>query len=135
MASRSEALAAAEELLQSEFGQEKRTERGDQVVVLEDDMTEYETAWLVPFNSRIYVETGNPVKFLMPGACLVPKDGVVAPHFPPPALPVEEYLDKVWSGEMDWLVSGKRRFPRPDRFSGEPLGADGDGRIRTRRSE
>nr|WP_233626955.1 hypothetical protein [Saccharopolyspora sp. HNM0986] len=29
----------------------------------------------------------------------------------------------------------QRPFPRPDRFSGEPLGTDGDGHIRTRRSE
>lgn len=105
LVTRSEALAAAEELLQGEFGHEMRTERGDQVVVLEDDVTEYEAAWLVPFNSRAYVETGNPVKFLMPGACLVPKDDAVDPHFPPTALPVTEYLDKVRSGEMNWLIS------------------------------
>ncbi len=74
MVSRSEALAAAEELLQGELGHEMRTERGGQIVVLEDDVTEYEAAWLVPFNSRAYVETGNPVKFLMPGACLAPTD-------------------------------------------------------------
>ncbi|MBK0866306.1 hypothetical protein INP57_05770 [Saccharopolyspora sp. HNM0986] len=95
--SRSEALAAAEELLRGEFGQEMRTERSDEVVLLEEDMIEYGTAWLVPFNSRTYVETGNPVKFLVPGACLAPKDVAIAPHFPPSALPVEEYLDKVRS--------------------------------------
>ena len=96
------AVAAAEELLQHEFVPDLRTPDGGSLVVLEEQITEYNVAWLVPFNSRAYLVTGDPVEFVLPGACVVPKDAAVQAHFPPTYLPVEEYLEKVSSGDMTW---------------------------------
>lgn len=65
-------------------------------------------------------------------------DGSIGPE----RIDASEYLPT--PDEQEFLSRAKRQetppeeqrqFPRPGRFSGEPLGADGDGRIRTRRSE
>ena len=97
-------MDSARRLLEQEFGSDLRTPEGDDVVLLEERVAEYDSAWLVPFNSRAYITTGDPVEFLLPGACLVPKDEAVHPHFPPTHLPVDEYLEKVRAGEMSWAV-------------------------------
>jgi hypothetical protein len=100
---RDSAIRAATQLLGQEYGAELRTPHGDAVVVRTDDITEYSTAWLVPFNTRSFLETGNPMTSLVPSAVLVPKDERIQAHIPPSAYPVEEYLDKVRSGEWQWL--------------------------------
>jgi len=74
-------------------------------------VTEYEDAWLVPFNTRTYLDGGPPPTGLLPSAAVVPKYADVAPHYPPNALPVEEYLRRVRRGEMAWSS------PPPDRVT------------------
>ncbi len=108
---RSEAIMTIHDLLISEFGEGLKTRSGDQVVLLRENVTEYEDAWLVPFNTRAYLEGGPPPTGLLPSAALVPKDSRIPPHYPPTALPVENYLARVRSGEMSWSS------PPPDKVA------------------
>lgn len=99
---RAEAIMSVQDLLISEFGEDLRTDDGDSVLLLRDNVSEYDDAWLVPFNTRRYLEGGPPPTGLLPSAALVPKDRRIPPHYPPTFLPVEEYLAKVRTGEMTW---------------------------------
>lgn len=108
---RAEAIMAVQDLLISEFGEGLKTHGRDQVVLLRENVTEFEDAWLVPFNTRRYLEGGSPPTGLLPSAALVPKDNRIPPHYPPTALPVENYLAKARSGEMPWSS------PPPDKVT------------------
>lgn len=99
---REQAIMLTRDLLVSEFGEVMRTRAGDQVVLRSNDVREYDDAWLVPFNTRTYLDGGPPPTGLLPAAAVVPKDSNVAPHYSPTALSVGDYLAKVRSGEMKW---------------------------------
>jgi Immunity protein 35 len=99
---KAEAIMTVQDLLISEFGESLKTRSGDQVLLIRDNVSEYDDAWLVPFNTRTYLDGGPPPTGLLPSAVLVPKDRRVPPHYPPTALPVAEYLAKVRDGEMHW---------------------------------
>jgi hypothetical protein len=105
---RAEAMEIVRDLLVIEFGENLKTETGDQVLLIREGVTEYGTAWLVPFNTRTYLEGGVPSAGALPSAVLVPKDRSIPPHYPPTAWPVEQYLAKVRSGESSWST------PPPD---------------------
>jgi len=107
---REQAIIRVRDLLVMEFGESLRTRSGDQVVLRRDAVTEYDDAWVVPFNTRSDLNGGPPPTGLLPAAAVVPKDSDVAPHYPPTALPVE-YLARVRSGEMSWTA------PPPDRIT------------------
>jgi hypothetical protein len=101
--SASHAVAAARAYLVAEYGQNMQTPNGENVVVLDDHVMEYEIAWLVPFNTQKFLVTGEPFDGLLPNAVIVPKNSAVAPHTPPTAIDVPEYLEKVESGSMNWM--------------------------------
>lgn len=101
--SASDAVTEAHAYLAAEYGQDMRTPSGETVVLLYARVIEYEIAWLVPFNTQEFLVTGEPFDGLLPNALVVPKDPAVAPHVPPTAIDVPEYLEEVRSGSSTWL--------------------------------
>lgn len=77
--SASHAVAEARAYLVAEYGQNMKTPNGENVVVLEGRIMEYEIAWLVPFNTQKLLATGEPFDGLLPNAVVVPKNPAVAP--------------------------------------------------------
>lgn len=100
---RSEAVHSARELLVSAIGDDLLTQDGEHVVIRAEMISEYEVAWLVPFNTKEYLETRDPTHAMIPSAVLVPKDRTIRPHYPPSAIDVPVYLARVASGELPWF--------------------------------
>src|SRR5438874_13322965 len=100
-----DAVAATGRVLREMFGADLRDTEVGEIVVPAGTVTEYEQAWLVPFNTRAYVEDGDITAALVPSVVAVPNDGSPA-HVPPSAIPVEEYFSDVASGRRGWLSAG-----------------------------
>lgn len=101
MTTRTQAIASAHQLLVREFGEQLKTSRGEDVVIVDDRVAEHENAWAVPFNTRSFLEGGPPTNALVPSVIIVPKNGARS-HYAPTALRVSDYLEKVRSGDMPW---------------------------------
>lgn len=102
------AILLACELLKDEFGQAMKTAHHEDVVILLDKVTEFASAWSVPFNTQQYLDTDDPVHALVPSIIIIPKDRTIAPHLAPSAIDTAEYLRSVASGKMPWTVRHSR---------------------------
>jgi hypothetical protein len=102
MIDRERAVDLSYDLLRTDLNEDLVTPRGEQVVVLSESVTEYSTAWLVPFNTKSFIEGGDIDSAMIPSAVLVPKDPAFDPHYPPTAIDVPEYLEMIEQGEMQW---------------------------------
>lgn len=100
--SEGQALELVRGMLVRDLGPDLTTRTGEQVVILTGNITEYPTAWLVPFTTRAFLDDGNFSRAIIPSVALVPKDARIRPHYPPTAIDVPEYLSKIESGEMRW---------------------------------
>lgn len=99
---RSGAVRETHTLLVDEYGPSLITPHGDQVIIIEDEITEYPSAWLVPFNTEAFLFRDDFWAGLLPCAALIPKDPTRRPHYPPTVYPVEEYLDMLDTGASSW---------------------------------
>lgn len=97
-----EAVRIVHTILVENFGEGLRTDDGDTVVLLAEKATDYGEAWLIPFNSKRYLDSGDPLYIFLPGAILVPKDRQHRAHVPPSAFDIPRYLDLLRSGEISW---------------------------------
>lgn len=73
------AVTKARAHLATEYGPSMTTASGEDVVVLDDRVTEYEIARLVPFNIQKFLATGEPFDGLLPNAMVVPKNPASRP--------------------------------------------------------
>ncbi|MBE1579700.1 YrhB domain-containing protein [Amycolatopsis roodepoortensis] len=101
--SRADAIEQARTALRDYYGEDLRDDELGEIVVREELIEEYPTAWTVPFASEHFINSGDVNYALAPSVLLVPKDGSTA-HYPPTAIPVEEYLADVASGRTKWLA-------------------------------
>lgn len=102
---RNKAIQQTRNALSEEYGDNLVTRHGEEVVVWEDRVTEYSIAWSVPFNTRSYIESGDPMAALLPCVYIVPKDESVKAHLAPSAIPVKEYLYPIETGDRGWPSS------------------------------
>lgn len=102
------AASLAAELLMEEFGPTMKTAHQEDVVILFDKVTEFSSAWSVPFNTQQYLDTDDPIHALIPSIIIIPKDRTIAPHVAPSAIDTAEYLRCVANGEMPWTVRQPR---------------------------
>jgi len=96
------AVDLVRQLLGSQFGEDLKTENGDQVLIQHDDVEEYSNAWSVPFNTKTYLDGGPPSACLASTVGVVPKDSSIGPHFLPASMSVADYLGQVREGVMNW---------------------------------
>ncbi|MEQ0562291.1 YrhB domain-containing protein [Amycolatopsis sp. NEAU-NG30] len=101
--SRADAVERTRAILRGCYGEALNDDELGKIVVQEDLIEEYPTAWVVPFASEYFVQSGDINYALIPNMVLVPKDGSAA-HYPPSAIPVEQYLADVASGRTKWLA-------------------------------
>ncbi|MFC5805759.1 YrhB domain-containing protein [Streptomyces formicae] len=93
MLSQKEAFEAARAFLTQALADRPYT------IVLQPELSqEHPIAWLVRFDSREHLDTGDVTKAPFTRVVVVPKDGS-AVHFPPSRLPVADYLDLLMRGE------------------------------------
>jgi hypothetical protein len=104
---RDEAIGRAIALLRTAFGPELRDPSAGEVVINHPLVAEHDNAWAVPFNSKSFIEDGDPTHAMIPSLVVVPKDGASA-HYAPTGMPVADYLADVSSGSRPW-----KRPPSP----------------------
>jgi Immunity protein 35 len=98
---RAAAVERAVELLAADVGPELDHPQLGRIVVRQEQVTEHDIAWAVPFTSATYLRTGHVRSACAPSVIVVPKDG--APAFLPPShLPVLDFLDEVRDGAHGW---------------------------------
>lgn len=102
------AVSLANELLIEEFGPTMKTAHHEDVVILLDKVTEFASAWSVPFNTQQYLDTDDPIHALIPSTIIIPKDRTITPHVAPSAIDTAEYLRSVATGEFPWTVRQPR---------------------------
>ena len=78
-------------------------------VLLPKESLEHAVAWLVRFDSKEHLETGDMRFMPFTRVLVVPKGGTPV-HFPPTYLPLEVYLDELAAGE--WPVGPGGRYKR-----------------------
>ncbi|MET7286176.1 YrhB domain-containing protein [Streptomyces sp. NPDC005573] len=101
MVSRTDAAESAATLLRRAY-----PDRGDSVVLFPEKCVDYPYGWLVPFDFREHIETGDWLQSPVTTVVVVPHDGGKA-HFPPSIIPVDAYMQRRASG--DWPP---KEFPR-----------------------
>lgn len=99
MVSEGQAVEAAREFLLRTYGD------GPPTIIVEPGRTvDYGVAWGIRFDSAERRDTGDATRAPIQRMVLVPKDGSPA-HFPPTAVPTEEYLAKIRS-RGEWPRTG-----------------------------
>jgi hypothetical protein len=98
---RDNAIAAAQALLDQETAEVPQDSPFHHMVIRDEQVMRHAAGWLVPFNTRQYLETEDFAVAAVPNLIMVPGDGSPA-HFPPSAVPVDRYLDAVAAGEIGW---------------------------------
>ena len=98
---RDNAIAAARALLDQETAEVPEDSPFHHMVIRDEQVMRHPAGWLVPFNTRQYLETEDFAVAAVPNLIMVPGDGSPA-HFPPSAIPVDRYLDAIASGEIAW---------------------------------
>ncbi|QRP49259.1 YrhB domain-containing protein [Amycolatopsis sp. FDAARGOS 1241] len=98
---RDNALAAARALLDQETAAIPEDSPFHDMVIRDEQVVQHPAGWLVPFNTRRYLETEDFAVAAVPNLVMVPGDGSPA-HFPPSAVPVDRYLEAVTAGEIGW---------------------------------
>lgn len=94
-------IKAAIDLLKRDNHGELKTYQGDELIIVEDKVHQHGIAWIVPYNTRAYLEHGDFEKCLFPSGIVVPTDGGQA-HYAPGVPPFDEYVDAVQRGEWHW---------------------------------
>jgi hypothetical protein len=95
------AMAAARALLEPETAALPVDSPFRDMVILDKQVTRHPIGWVVPFNTRRYLESQDLAAAAAPSIVVVPGDGSPA-HFPPSAVPVDRYLTAVAAGEIGW---------------------------------
>jgi hypothetical protein len=103
---RAEAIDRALAVLRAAYGAELRDADAGALVICEELAEEHGIAWVIPFNSRRFLEAGESDYEMIPNLLVVPKDASPA-HFAPSAEPLEEYLAAVAAGLRPWSGSGE----------------------------
>ncbi|MEU6087398.1 YrhB domain-containing protein [Streptomyces sp. NPDC047085] len=101
MISKQDAVESAAALLKKVY-----PEKADDIILFPEKCVEYPYGWLVSFDFKQHIETGDWLKSPITSVVVVPHDGTKA-HFPPSILPVDDYMHRRASG--DWPP---KEFPR-----------------------
>ncbi|MET9495360.1 YrhB domain-containing protein [Streptomyces sp. NPDC006552] len=94
MPSRAEAVQAAAALLERVY-----PDRTDSLVMFPQESVDHPYGWVVRFDFKEHVESGDWLQSPVTSVVIVPHDGS-KPHFPPSVFPVEDYMSRRASG--DW---------------------------------
>jgi hypothetical protein len=122
-----DARSRLDEFLRRRFGNEVSLPQLGPILVDESATRELDNAFAFSINTARYFETGDRAHGLMTGAVIVPKDRSPV-HWAPTAVPVEEYLHKVRTGESWW--SGTGAHPKTSvRYRGKVDPADPNRKI------
>jgi hypothetical protein len=100
---RADAIERARNVLRDHYGEDLHDDELGKIVLRDELIAEYSTAWTIPFASEHFVKSGDVNYALVPSVLLVPKDGSPT-QYPPTAISVEEYLADVTSGRTKWLA-------------------------------
>ncbi|KRC95892.1 MULTISPECIES: YrhB domain-containing protein [unclassified Streptomyces] len=92
MPSRDEALDSAAALLRKTY-----PEKTESLVMLPEKSVEHPYGWVIAFDWKEHIETGDWLLSPITSVVVVPHDGGKA-HFPPSAFPVDDYMSRRASG-------------------------------------
>lgn len=99
MVSKDEAEQSVEEFLNKVYG---AGSVGSSMLIESGRTTELAIAWSVLFDTVAHKETDDWTLAPVSRVVVVPKDGSPV-HFPPTAIPLDDYLAQVAAGQREWL--------------------------------